>query len=93
MLVQMTNVRQALIEQLVYVRACDPSEIEAALDAAGGDVEIDSKEGQTVAIRVEMALVMDGMIRPEDQTSENLTTLSSLQSLIEHRRAEREEGT
>ncbi len=88
----MTDVRQVLIDQLAYVRACDPSEINAALDEAGGDIEIDSKEGQTVAIRVELMLEMEGLIRPEDQTRENLTTLSSLEALIERRRAEHEEG-
>jgi hypothetical protein len=90
--VQMTNVRPVLIEQLAYVRACDQSELEAAIAEAGGDIELDSKEGQTVAIRVEIALDMDGLIRPEDQTRENLTTLSSLMALIESRRAEHEGG-
>lgn len=88
MTVLMTNVRQALIDQLAYVRACEPAQIEAALDGAGGDIEIDSKEGQTVAIRVELVLNMEGLIRPEDQTTENLTTVSSLEALIERRREE-----
>lgn len=92
MAVQMTNVRQILIEQLAYVRACDASQIETALDEAGGDLEIDSKEGQTVAIRVELVLHMEGLIRPEDQTTENLTTVNSLEALIERRRSEHEEA-
>jgi hypothetical protein len=87
----MTNVEQILIEQLAYVRAIEQLELEAAITEAGGDIELDSKEGQTVAIRVEIALDMDGLIRPEDQTRENLTTLSSLMALIESRRAEHEE--
>lgn len=93
MLVQMTNVRQVMIDQLAYVRACDPSEIQAAIDEAGGDIEIDSKEGQTVAIRVELLLDLEGLIRPEDQTRENLTTVKSLEALIERRRAETEGGS
>jgi ApbE superfamily uncharacterized protein (UPF0280 family) len=88
----MTNVQQILIEQLAYVRACEKSGLEASIAEAGGDIELDSKEGQTVAIRVEIVLGMDGMIRPEDQTRENLTTLSSLVGLIETRRAEHEEA-
>lgn len=92
MAVQLTNVRQVVIDQLAYVRACDPSDIEAAIEAAGGDLEIDSKEGQTVAIRVELELDLDGLIRPEDQTTENLTTIASLEALIESRRAEHEKG-
>lgn len=88
MTVLMTNVRQVLIDQLAYVRACDPAQLEAAIDEGSGDLEIDSKEGQTVAIRVELALDMEGLIRPEDQTSDNLTTVSSLEALIERRRDE-----
>lgn len=86
--VQLADVKQILVEQLAYVRACEPSELRAEIDAAGGDLEIDSKEGQTVAIRVEMVLDMEGLIRPEDQTRENLTTLSSLLDLIERRQGE-----
>ncbi len=88
----MADVRQVLIDQLAYVRACEPSEIVAALEQASGDIEIDSKEGQTVAIRVELVLDMEGLIRPEDQTSENLTTVSSLQALIERRCADSKKG-
>jgi hypothetical protein len=91
--VQMTNVMQVLIEQLAYVRAREQSQIESEIAQAGGDIELDSKEGQTVAIRVEIALDMDGLIRPEDQTRENLTTLSSLVALIERRRVEQKEGS
>lgn len=90
MMVQMANVRDILIEQLAYVRACDPAGLESEIKSAGGDLEIDSKEGQTVAIRVELLLEMEGLIRPEDQKRENLTSISSLEALIERRRAERE---
>jgi hypothetical protein len=88
MAVQMTNIKETLIDQLAYVRARERSELAAAIDNAGGDIEIDSKEGQTVAIRVELVLGMEGLIRPEDQKSENLTTLKSLEALIERRRDE-----
>jgi hypothetical protein len=93
MAVQMTDIRQVLIDQLAYVRACESAEIEAAIKDAGGDLEIDSKEGQTVAIRVELVLGLEGLIRPEDQTHENLTTVGSLEALIERRRSEHEEGS
>jgi hypothetical protein len=84
------DVRQILIDQLAYVRARDPSELEAEIAIAGGNLEIDSKEGQTVAIRVEIVLDMEGLIRPEDQSTENLTSLGSLEDLIQRRRAEAE---
>jgi hypothetical protein len=80
-----------LIDQLAYVRARERSQLDADIAAAGGDLEIDSKEGQTVAIRVELLLDMEGMIRPEDQTRTNLTTIGSLERLIERRRRKREE--
>jgi hypothetical protein len=76
---------------LAYVRARDRSQLDADIAAASGDLEIDSKEGQTVAIRVEILLDMEGLIRPEDQTRTNLTTIGSLERLIERRRREQED--
>ncbi len=93
MTVQLQDIRDVVVQQLAYVRACEPDELWQAIEDAGGDLEIDSKEGQTVAIRVEIVLGMEGLIRPEDQTTENLTTISSLEALIAERRTEREEGT
>lgn len=87
----MADVREMMIDQLAYVRARDRSQLDAEIAAAGGDLEIDSKEGQTVAIRVEILLDMEGLIRPEDQTRTNLTTIGSLEQLIERRRREHEE--
>jgi hypothetical protein len=79
--VRMSDVTEMLLEQLAYVRACDRGELERSI-VENGDVEIDSKEGQTVAIRAELLLGLEGLIRPEDQTRENLTTISSLAQLI-----------
>jgi hypothetical protein len=87
----MADVREMMIDQLAYVRARDRSQLDAEIAAAGGDLEIDSKEGQTVAIRVEILLDMEGLIRPEDQTRTNLTTIGSLEQLIERRRREQEQ--
>jgi hypothetical protein len=84
----MADVRDMVIEQLAYVRARDRSQLDADIAAASGDLEIDSKEGQTVAIRVEILLDMEGLIRPEDQIRTNLTTIGSLERLIERRRRE-----
>jgi hypothetical protein len=85
----MANVRDILIEQLAYVRACEQTDLKSEIESAGGDLEIDSKEGQTVAIRVEVVLDMEGLIKPEDQKRKNLTSINSLETLIERRRAER----
>lgn len=88
--VQKSNVREILIEKLAYVRACPRGELEAEIEKNGGDLEIDSKEGQSVAGHVEIALDMEGLIRVEDQTKETLTTINSLEAMIESRRAEME---
>jgi hypothetical protein len=90
MVVHLPNTREILIEKLAYVRACDQEALEAQIQKAGGDLEIDSKEGQSVASHVEVALGMDGLIRVEDQTKETLTTINSLEAMIESRRAETE---
>lgn len=90
MAVQLPNTREILIEKLAYVRACDQGELEAQIKKAGGDLEIDSKEGQSVASHVEVVLCMDGLVRVEDQTKETLTTINSLEAMIESRRAELE---
>jgi hypothetical protein len=89
-MVQMTDTRAMLLDQLALVRGRDRSHVDAQLSEAGGDLEIDSKEGQTVAMRMELLLDMEGLIRPEDQTRTNLTTVRSLEQLIERRRVERE---
>ena len=86
----MLNVREILITQLAYVRGRDRAELDAEIAEAGGNLEIDSKEGQTVAIRVEITLGMEGLIKPEDQTRTNLTTIRSLEQLIERRQREQD---
>jgi len=90
MAVHLPHTREILIQKLAYVRACDQGDLEAQIQEAGGDLEIDSKEGQSVASHVEVALGMDGLIRVEDQTKETLTTISSLEAMIDSRRAEME---
>lgn len=92
MAVQMQNheVRQMLVEQLAYVEGRTSDEIQAKIAAGGGDLEIDSKLGQTVAIRVAVLLDMEDLIRPEDQKRRNLTTVNALEELIRTRATEYE---
>lgn len=82
-----------IIEKLAYVRGVDPDELQRHFQACADEFEIDSKEGQTVAIMIEEALDCDGLIRPEDERPENLTTIESLARLIERRLRERNGGT
>jgi hypothetical protein len=86
--VQIANVREILIEKIAYVRNRDQRELEAEIEANGGDLEIDSKVGQTVVGHLEMALDQEGLVRVSDQTKENLTTLNALEAMIERRREE-----
>jgi hypothetical protein len=92
MAVQMQNqeLRQMLVEQIAYVEGRTPAEIQETVDAGAGDLEIDSKLGQTVAIRVAVLLDMEDLIRPEDQKRKNLTTVSALADLLARRVAEYE---
>jgi hypothetical protein len=87
MAVQNTDVRALLIEKIAYVRNRDQAQLEAEISATG-DLEIDSKVGQAVVGHIEMALDMEGLVRVEDQTKQNLTTLNALEAMIERRRKE-----
>lgn len=78
-----------LVAQLAFVRQVDEGDLRAEIAAAGGDLEIDSKVGQAVALLAEIALDMEDAIRPEDQDANNLTSLRSLERLIRTRQAER----
>ncbi len=85
-------VRDILIDQLAHARGCARDDILNDIKDAGGDLEIDSKEGQVVAVLVEGVLGLPGLIRPEDQHRRHLTSISSLTKLIERRRQESQPG-
>ncbi len=93
MAVQMQNqVRQMLVDQIAYVEGRTSAEIQARIDAGAGDLEIDSKLGQTVAVRVAVLLEMEDLIRPEDQKRKNHTTVNALEELVCRRVDESREG-
>lgn len=79
------SVRQILVSQIALVAGKTTAQLQAEMEACGGDLEVDSKLGQTAAVRVALLLDMEDLIRPEDQKRRNLTTISSLESLIERR--------
>jgi hypothetical protein len=78
---------EMIVRHLAEVRAVPLPAIQRELEQGGGNLEIDSKQGQVVAILVEIELDREGMIRIEDQVSDNLTSVSSLQRLISRRLA------
>jgi hypothetical protein len=83
-------VMDVVIAQLAFVRGIAEDQLRVDIAEGGGDLEIDSKVGQAVAALVEIALDMEGAIKPEDQNRRNLTSLCSLEQLIRTRQAERE---
>jgi hypothetical protein len=62
----------------------------AAEVADKGDLKIDSKVGQAVVGYLEVALDREGLVRVEDQTRKNLTSLNGLEAMIERRLTETE---
>jgi len=83
---------EMIVRHLAEVRAVPLPAIQGELEQGGGDLEIDSKQGQVVAILIEVELDREGMIRIEDQITDNLTSISSLQRLISRRLAGRRGG-
>jgi hypothetical protein len=81
------EVRRLIVEEMAYIRGCHAAEVEAEIDASGGDLEVDSKLGQVVAVRVAIRLGREGLIRPEDQRREHLTSVLSLEQLVVRRLA------
>jgi hypothetical protein len=78
---------EMIVRHLAEVRAVPVPAIQSELERGGGDLEIDSKQGQVVAILIEIELDREGLIRVEDQVSANLTSVASLQRLISRRLA------
>lgn len=78
-------VHDVVVRALAFVNGRDPSEILKEIADADGDLEIDSKRGQVVAICVEHELAQEGMIRLEDQRKETLTSTRSLEAMIAER--------
>ncbi len=81
------EITHLIVRHLAEVRAAPLDAIQTELEQGGGDLEIDSKQGQVVAILIEIELDREGLIRIEDQVSDNLTSVSSLQRLISRRLA------
>jgi hypothetical protein len=87
--VQIAHIRDTLIEKIAYVRNKQQSVVSAEV-ADKGDLKIDSKVGQAVVGYLEVALDREGLVRVEDQTRKNLTSLNGLEAMIERRLTETE---
>ena len=84
------ELHEATIRELAVVLGEDVAALKKRIEEADGDLEIKSTQGQAVASRIEVRVLdVEDLIRPEDQKTENLTTISSLERLIRTRIKER----
>lgn len=83
-----TENRTLVIEALAKVRVVEVDDLRKEIEDAGGDIEVDSKQGQAVTAIVQGKLGIEGLIRVEDQKRSTLTSIKSLEELIERRRKE-----
>lgn len=80
-----TVIREHIVQSLAWVRDKKRSELDAEIEAAGGDLRIDSKEGEAVCVLVEDAIELGELVEPSDLTPEELTSISSLTRLFKKR--------
>lgn len=81
-------IREHIIESLSWVRDTDRSAIDEVVEAHGGDLRIDSKEGEAICVIVEEALGLGDLVQATDLQPEELSSISSLTQLFEERIAE-----
>jgi len=81
-------IREHIIESLSWVRDAERSDIDADVDAHGGDLRIDSKEGEALCVLLEDALGLGELVQASDLKPEELTSISSLTRLFEERIAD-----
>jgi hypothetical protein len=79
------GIREHLLEGLAWVRDVDRAELDSEVSAHGGDLRIDSKEGEAVCVLVEDALGLGELVQVADLKPEELSSLSSLTDLFDRR--------
>jgi hypothetical protein len=87
------RIRDHIIEGLAEVRDVTRADVDRDIEQHGGDLRIDSKEGEAICAIVEDALAFGELIGAADLQPEELSSISSLTRLIEdgvaeHRSAE-----
>jgi len=81
-------IREHVIESLCWVRDADRAAIDRDIANHGGDLRIDSKEGEAVCAIVEDALELGDIVEAADLQPEQLTSVESLTRLFEERVAD-----
>jgi hypothetical protein len=80
-----TRIREHVIESLCWVRDADRGTIDRDIQSHGGDLRIDSKEGEAVCVIVEDALELGDLVEAADLQPEQLTSIESITRLFEER--------
>jgi hypothetical protein len=80
-------IREHIIESLCWVRDAERDDINQEIEAHGGDLRIDSKEGEAVCVLVEDALDVGELVEAADLQPEELTSIGSLSRLFDGRLA------
>jgi hypothetical protein len=79
------NLRERIIKSLCLVRDVARRAIDLEIDSNGGDLRIDSKEGEAICAIVEDELDLGELVQAADLMPEELTSLTSLTRLFEQR--------
>lgn len=82
------TIREHILESLSWVRDLDRAAVDADVEAHGGDVRIDSKEGEAICVLVEDALELGELVQACDLQPEQVSSLSALTQLFERRVAD-----
>lgn len=79
------DLRERVIESLCLVRDVPRRTIDSEIDSNGGDLRIDSKEGEAICAIVEEALGLGELVQAADLMPEELTSVTSLTRLFSQR--------
>jgi hypothetical protein len=79
------GLRERVIESLSLVRDVPGRTIDSEIDSNGGDLRIDSKEGEAICAIVEEALELGELVQAADLVPEELTSVASLTRLFGQR--------
>lgn len=83
------DLREQVIEGLCLVRNVQRRTIDTEVATSGGDLRIDSKEGEAICAIVEEMLGVGELVQAADLMPEELTSVASLTRLFERRLGER----
>ena len=83
------NLRERIVESLCLVRGVSRQTIDSEMEATtGGDLRIDSKEGEAICAVMEVELGLGELVQAADLLPEELTSVASLTRLFAQRVSE-----